>query len=85
MCIKLVERYADCHCPYYEHSVDPCAKYGRRGHDVSVRIIHVGYRCERHSKSRSKSSHKSTYSDSGYGSYSTSQYSSGDYNSGHFR
>jgi hypothetical protein len=49
MCIQVVERYAVCRCIYYIHEVDQCALYGQRGHEVSERIVDVGYACPDHS------------------------------------
>lgn len=53
MCYQVYERYSACGCPYYKHPVDPCSKYGRRGHYVSVRTIEVAYTCSQHSTSSS--------------------------------
>lgn len=50
MCIKIVEQYTNCRCPYYVHPVDPCSHYGRKGHEVSLRTLFVGYACSQHSK-----------------------------------
>lgn len=52
MCIKTVERYADCRCIYYSHAIDPCPAYGR--HDVTVREVLIGHACDEHSVSNSR-------------------------------
>lgn len=49
MCYQLVERYAACKCLYFRHAVDPCERYGQRGHTVQERIVLVGYACPSHS------------------------------------
>ena len=49
MCIQLVERYAVCGCLYYRHQVDACPNSRKRGHDVRIREILVGYTCPNHS------------------------------------
>jgi hypothetical protein len=49
MCIQVVERYAVCRCIYYIHEVDRCALYGQRGHEVTERVVDVGYACPDHS------------------------------------
>jgi hypothetical protein len=49
MCIQVIERYAVCRCIYYIHEVDQCALYGQRGHEVSERVVDVGYACPDHS------------------------------------
>jgi len=49
MCIQVIERYAVCRCIYYIHEVDRCALYGQRGHEVSERVVDVGYTCPDHS------------------------------------
>lgn len=48
MCIRVVERYAACHCIYHIHGVDACSSYGR--HPVTDRVIYVGYSCPRHDR-----------------------------------
>ena len=48
-CIQVIERYSVCRCLYYKHNVVPCANYRRRGHDVAIREILVGYTCPKHS------------------------------------
>jgi hypothetical protein len=35
---------------YYQHAVDRCTKYGRRGHAIKQRTILVGYACAEHSR-----------------------------------
>jgi hypothetical protein len=49
MCIQVVEVYAVCRCIYYIHEVDRCALYGQRSHEVSERVVDVGYACPDHS------------------------------------
>jgi hypothetical protein len=49
MCIQVVEVFAVCRCVYYIHEVDRCALYGQRGHEVSERVVDVGYACPDHS------------------------------------
>lgn len=68
MCYQLVELYSQCKCLYYQHAVDRCASYGRRGHTVTQRTILVGYACHLHSAPQGHSSYSGgqTYSDSGY-------------------
>lgn len=68
MCIKIIERYAACHCIYYEHAIDPCPAYGRRGHGIRTKEVSVGYKCSRHSMKRSEPAPRYDYPDSGYGS-----------------
>jgi hypothetical protein len=53
MCIQVVECYAVCRCVYYIHEVDRCALYGQRGHEVSERVVDVGYACPDHSAGES--------------------------------
>lgn len=65
MCIRIVERYAVCHCIYHQHSVDPCGMYGQ--HAVEERTILVGYACPNHGGERA--------------SYSAPYHSSSSYNS----
>lgn len=73
MCYLLVERYSACHCLYYQHAVDRCARYGTRGHGITQRTIWVGHACIDHSPpARQQPGHHSShhhdhdYSDSGY-------------------
>lgn len=78
MCIQVVERYAACRCIYYRHATDPCSSYNQRGHRIVVKEVSVGYKCSRHSVSKSyTSSQQYHYSDSGYGSGSSSRPRSG--------
>ncbi|KXJ91183.1 hypothetical protein Micbo1qcDRAFT_205188 [Microdochium bolleyi] len=49
MCYQLVEIYSACKCLYYQHAVDRCGNYGRRGHGITERTIFVGYACHLHS------------------------------------
>lgn len=49
MCYQLVEIFSACKCLYYQHAVDYCASYGRRGHVITERTILVGYACQMHS------------------------------------
>jgi hypothetical protein len=67
MCYQLVERYSACRCLYYEHAVDRCPSYGRRGHGITRRTILVGYTCNLHAQhdSRYVSYDQPIYSDSG--------------------
>ena len=58
MCIRVVEKYAACHCTYHIHGVDACSYYGR--HPVTDRIVYVGYACPRHSRRRSDGHDNST-------------------------
>ncbi|KAI1850966.1 hypothetical protein JX266_003631 [Neoarthrinium moseri] len=51
MCYQLVELYSACRCLYYQHAVDRCGSYGRRGHGITRRTIHVGYACQNHTPS----------------------------------
>ena len=51
MCIEIIERYASCKCIYYRHAVDPCPRYGKRGHQVTVTEVKVGHQCPEHSSS----------------------------------
>ncbi|TGZ77649.1 hypothetical protein EX30DRAFT_290615, partial [Ascodesmis nigricans] len=48
MCIRVVERFAVCHCVYFVHGVDQCTAYGQRGHQVEDRILFVGHSCPSH-------------------------------------
>ncbi|XWX01316.1 hypothetical protein V2A60_009343 [Cordyceps javanica] len=72
MCYQLVEVYSACRCLYYQHAVDRCASYGRRGHSVEKRIISVGYACVAHAPRQTAAANHYTYSDSGYSSYRSS-------------
>ena len=45
MCYSIVERYSVCRHVYQRHGIDPCHYYGKRGHIVQEKIIHVGYSC----------------------------------------
>lgn len=48
MCYQLIEVYSECHCLYYQHSVDRCADWPN--HTATKRVIYVGYSCSNHSK-----------------------------------
>ncbi|KAJ6788443.1 hypothetical protein PWT90_11227 [Aphanocladium album] len=72
MCYQLVELYSACRCLYYQHAVDRCASYGRRGHSVEKRVIFVGYACTAHASRQAASASNHKYSDSGYSSYRSS-------------
>ncbi|KAJ4159874.1 uncharacterized protein LMH87_007812 [Akanthomyces muscarius] len=72
MCYQLVELYSACHCLYYQHAVDRCPSYGRRGHGVEKRTILVGYACSAHASRQAAAANHHTYSDSGYSSYRSS-------------
>ncbi|EAQ83391.1 hypothetical protein CHGG_09795 [Chaetomium globosum CBS 148.51] len=48
MCFQLIELYNLCGYLYYQHAVNRCAAYGRRNHEISRRIIRVGYTCSYH-------------------------------------
>lgn len=74
MCFQLVEVYSACRCLYYQHAVDRCGNYGRRGHGITQRTILVGYACSEHSQSGQ-----------GYSSYSQVEYSDSGYHSGRSR
>jgi hypothetical protein len=64
MCYQIVERYSVCRCLYYRHSVDPCQRYGQRGHSTTEKTVLVGYACPDHS-SRSKKSREDDSKSSG--------------------
>lgn len=49
MCYQVLELYSACRCLYYQHAVDRCPKYGKRGHGITQRTIPVGYACMDHS------------------------------------
>ena len=69
MCYQVVELYSACRCLYYQHAIDRCGNYGRRGHDITQRTILVGYACSDHTQSRRgqyASPPQQQYSDSGY-------------------
>ncbi|KAF3761073.1 hypothetical protein M406DRAFT_225075, partial [Cryphonectria parasitica EP155] len=71
MCFQLVELYAACRCPYYTHAVDRCSLYPN--HNITQRIILVGYACTAHGQSRGSRQDRAyydqqNYSDSGYAS-----------------
>ncbi|TLD11880.1 hypothetical protein PspLS_11300 [Pyricularia sp. CBS 133598] len=46
----LTELFTSCRCLYYEHAVDRCSSYGRRGHTIQRRTLFVGYWCAKHSQ-----------------------------------
>lgn len=71
MCIQIVERYAVCRCLFYKHSVDACPSYRRRGHDITIRDVLVGYACLKHSRTASRSEASAGYSDSGHSTPTT--------------
>lgn len=48
MCYQLIELYSACRCLYYKHQVDRCPHYPN--HEVTQRIIFVGYACAAHNK-----------------------------------
>lgn len=48
MCYQVLELYSACRCLYYQHQVDRCPKYGKRGHGITQRTILVGYACPDH-------------------------------------
>lgn len=56
MCYQVLELYSACRCLYYQHAVDRCPRYGKRGHGITQRTILVGYACMDHS------SHSGQYS-----------------------
>ena len=66
MCYQVIELYAACRCPYYEHAIDRCASYGR--HAIQRRVILVGYACNDHAQYSSATPDyaEPAYSDSGY-------------------
>lgn len=69
MCYQLIELYSSCRCLYYQHAIDRCGNYGRRGHSITQRTLLVGYACQDHAQSRHRqyASHSQHhYSDSGY-------------------
>ena len=70
MCIKIIERYAQCRCIYYSHAADFCGAKNSKGHKVKNREVLVGYTCSTHSLSKGQSSGRSKGIDSGYSSYS---------------
>ncbi|KAK2014094.1 hypothetical protein LZ32DRAFT_528945, partial [Colletotrichum eremochloae] len=41
--------YTACKCLYYQHEVDRCAGYGKRGHSIQNRTTMIGYACTYHS------------------------------------
>lgn len=51
-CFVVVERFSNCHCLYYRHSVQPCATFlsNPRKHKVHERVVLVGYACPKHSE-----------------------------------
>ena len=48
MCIQIIEKYSACGCVYRIHSIDPCPRYGKRGHKATLRVALVGYACRIH-------------------------------------
>lgn len=48
MCYQVLELYSACRCLYYQHAVDRCPRYGKRGHGITNRTILVGYACFNH-------------------------------------
>lgn len=84
MCFQIVERYSVCRCLYHKHSVDPCQRYGQRGHSTTEKTVLVGFACPDHAARRkpeykpssdqkptgSRHWHDSGYSSGGYGSNS---------------
>lgn len=48
MCYQAIELYGTCRCLYYQHAVDKCPRYGKRGHGITQRTILVGYACPDH-------------------------------------
>ncbi|KAJ6440338.1 hypothetical protein O9K51_06128 [Purpureocillium lavendulum] len=73
MCYQLVELYSACRCLYYQHAIDRCASYGRRGHGIQQRTIYVGYACTAHSSRSAQYASTYNYSDSGYHSSRSSR------------
>lgn len=48
MCYQLVEVYTACRCLYYRHAVDKCALSTYPNHNITERVIDVGYACAQH-------------------------------------
>lgn len=74
MCYQVLELYSACRCLYYQHAVDRCPRYGKRGHSITQRTILVGYACFDHSSKSDKYSSQHddhSYADSGYASRSS--------------
>lgn len=74
MCYQVLELYSACRCLYYQHAVDRCPRYGKRGHSITQRTILVGYACFDHSSKSDKYSSQRddhSYADSGYASRSS--------------
>lgn len=83
MCYQIVERYSVCRCLYYRHSIDPCQRYGQRGHSTTEKTVLVGYACPDHSSRRKKDDDPPQ--SSGNRHWRDSGYSSGGYQSGSTR
>ncbi|QUC23253.1 uncharacterized protein UV8b_07494 [Ustilaginoidea virens] len=62
----LVELYSACRCLYYQHAIDRCASYGRRGHCIQQRTIYVGYACSAHTARSGQHAGSRQYSESGH-------------------
>ena len=82
MCYQIVERYSVCRCLYYRHSIDPCQRYGQRGHSTTEKTVLVGYACPDHSSRRKKDDDQNQSSGNGNRQWRDSGYSSGGYQSG---
>lgn len=50
MCFQVTELYNSCRCLYYQHAVDRCPQYGRRGHTIRQQTKYVGNACANHSQ-----------------------------------
>lgn len=50
MCFQVTEIYNSCRCLYYQHGVDRCPQYGRRGHTIRQQTKYVGNACANHSQ-----------------------------------
>lgn len=84
MCYQIVERYSVCRCLYHRHSIDPCQRYGQRGHSTTEKTVLVGYACPDHSSRRKKDDDQSR-STGNQQQWRDSGYSSGGYQSGSTR
>lgn len=54
MCFQVLELYSACRCLYYQHAVDRCPRYGKRGHGITQTTILVGYACFEHVRDNSQ-------------------------------
>ena len=79
MCLQITERYSVCRCLYYRHSIDPCQRYGQRGHSATEKTVLVGYACPDHSSRRKKDDEEKQSSSGRH--WRDSGYSSGGYQS----